>query len=256
MTERLFRLGGSIASASGAMAFIGICAILAGAAAPGPRLVLELAGVLVVGAWIGLTARNVWRGERLAASLRPRTVTVLIEGVEVRLLGGIDRRAFVLGWLRPTIFLGAGLLAALDGEELRAVVLHEDFHRRSRAPLRSASIEAWMTLLRPFSNIRAILADRLVDLERAADRHAIAVGVAPSGIASALVKIDRATPSPWTAFSSAAERRVGGLLELAAGRRQSPDRSPYEWLATAALASALAACELVSLAANVTAIAL
>lgn len=253
--ERLSRLRASVAGAGGGVGFVGICAILAGAAEPGPRLVLELAGVLLVAAWIGLTARNLWRGGRLAAFLRSRSVVARVAGIDVRLLPGVDRQAFVLGALTPTIFLGAGLLESLDEEELRAVVLHEEFHRRSRGPLRSASIEAWMTLLQPLSPAHATLADRLVDLERAADRYAVASGVAPVGIASALLKIDRAAPFASAAFSSAADRRVGALLALAMGTGQPADRPPYEWLAAAAAASTFAACQLVSVVSGLSAIA-
>lgn len=87
-----------------------------------------------------------------------------------------------------------------------------------------------------------MLADRFVDLERAADRYALSHGATPAGIASALLKVDVVEVGSFAAFSNAANRRIGGLLEFAAGRAGESDRLPYEWFPPAMAGLVLALC--------------
>lgn len=224
---------------------VALCTLLARTLGADPMAGFEIASAISLAAWAGLVARSLWRGRRLAAGISPRTVTTRIQGIECRVVIGTERRAFVLGALHPAIYLGEDLLNGLDVDELRAVLLHEDFHRRTYGPLRAASLEAWISLVRPLARVRDALADRLVDLERAADRHALREGASPAAIASALVRFDAAEAGPWLAFSNAADRRVGGLLAFTAGRGQAPDRLPYEWLPPVVALVTLALCQVV-----------
>ena len=131
-------LGGSVAA---------YCAVAAELAGGDPMMVLEVLGAISLAAWGFVGARNVVRGWWLARGLGPHCDRSSVAGVECRILRGGRRGAFVLGAVRPAIYLGEELVATLDPDELRAVLLHEDHHRRTLAPLRSAGLEAWLTLL-------------------------------------------------------------------------------------------------------------
>lgn len=206
-----------------------------------PMVALEVVVAVAIAAWVALLLPSLRQGRRLGAALRSRSVAMQIQGIECRVVLGPERRAFVLGAVRPTIYIGEALLESLHADELRAVLLHEDFHRRTLGPLRAASLEAWRHLARPLGRVEAALTDRLVDLERAADRYAVGHGASPAGVASALLKVDAAGGS-GVAFASAADRRVGGLLEFTSGLANTPDRLPYEWLPPAATLLAVAIC--------------
>jgi len=59
-----------------------------------------------------------------------------VDGVQISILPGEEPRAFCTGLLRPRIYLSAGAIERLSGDQLRAVVAHEDHHLRRRDPLR------------------------------------------------------------------------------------------------------------------------
>ncbi len=214
----------------------------------------ELVAALVVTAWGVLLVADLWRGNRLSNGLRPLSADARVGLLRVRLIGGGQADAFVIGALQPTIFVGSGLLALLDDEELHAVLLHEEHHRDTRAPLRSAGIAAWIALLGWLPPVRRLLVDRLAELEREADRHAIGRGCSPAALASALVKVHAAAPVT-TAFSGSAEQRVSALLGLAglpsAARPSRYAAVPYEWLLGIAMLVAGMGCHLVGLSAGI-----
>ena len=96
--------------------------------------------------------------------------------------------AFCVGLLRPRICLTTGLSAILSDPELKAVLLHEDHHRRRFDPLRGllADMLAAMLFFLPVAaELRHLF---LTATELAADRHAVqSVGRPP--LAGALHKI-------------------------------------------------------------------
>lgn len=223
---------------------ISACTLVAQRSGIDPMVGFEVASVISVGAWMSLLGRNLWRGHRLSEAMRPHTVAARVHGIECRVATGLGRSAFVLGARHPTIYVGESLLNGLEQDELQAILLHEDYHRRTYGPLRAASLEAWITLARPIARVKKALADRLVDLERAADRYALGHGATAAGIASALIKVEAAEVGPWVAFTSAADRRVGGLLEFTTGLERTPEHLPYEWLPPAMTVLTLALCHL------------
>ena len=127
--------------------------------------------------------------------------------------------ALCAGLLRPCVWVSRGLVAALDGEELEAVLLHEAHHLRRRDPLRRLAAEALAEAL-PFwpeaDRFRQALrirleaeADRAV-LERLGRRPLLralwrlATASSPGGTASApfsLLEAGEAVlpplPRPW-----------------------------------------------------------
>lgn len=212
-----------------------------------PVLVLEIGGTAALAAWSVTWLREVVRGWGLASALRRRSRVVTIDGVTCHLVARGGDHAFVLGAFRPRIYVGDGLVDLLAPDELRAVVLHEEHHRRTRAPARSAALSAWLPILGLWAAARVAVADRLSDLEREADAWAIRAGATPVGLARALVKSDAARDA-GVAFGASSDRRLRSLLAHARG---IPDdtraRLPYEWLAPGALAVVTLTCHAVGL---------
>ncbi len=96
--------------------------------------------------------------------------------------------AFCFGLLRPRICLTTGLADALTDKELKAVLLHEDHHRRHYDPLRGLLVQVFGTMLF-FLPVAAELRDLfLTSTELEADRHAARLAGRPS-LAGAMHKI-------------------------------------------------------------------
>lgn len=210
-----------------------------------PTLAIELLGVVLLAGWILLGARALARGYSLARQLDEWSDTATVAGVECRIIRDGGRHAFVLGAVRPRIYLGDALLDTLDPDELRAVLLHEDHHRRTLAPLRSVALEGWLMMLGRWRPARMALLDRLTDLENAADAYAIRRGISPAALARALVKSEAGPTYSGAAFGGASDRRLRTLLARADGiaRTDSP-RLPYEWLPVAFIVVVAIACHL------------
>lgn len=193
-----------------------------------PLLPVEIAGAVVLAAWLLEILAAGYRGHRLERSIRAVSRQAVIAGVSCRVMRGGGCSAFVLGTLRPRIYLGAGLLTTLDIEELRAVVFHEEHHRRTRAPLRSAALGAWRRLASSSSRVRDALDARVTQLECDADRFARRHGVSRGAIAAALLKTE---PSAMgLGFAAQAQARVDHLLDPDIHRRLGRAHvMPYEW---------------------------
>ena len=124
--------------------------------------------------------------------------------------------AFCSGLFRPRICISTGLAEALTHNELRAVLLHEDHHRRHYDPLRGLLAEVLAVTLF-FLPLAAELRDLFsTSLELAADRHAVRFAGRPS-LAGALHKLlthPRALQLsvPGIAGLNATETRIAELL--------------------------------------------
>lgn len=220
---------------------IGWCLALGALIGGDPMLGIEIGVGALFLIWTGLLVRDVAASRRVAAALSIDGRDAHVFGVPCRITEAIGAEALVVGAVRPRIFVGADLLGRLSDEELRAVVYHEDHHRRTLAPLRAAALSAWLRLLGHSPTIRRIVIDRLSDLESLADAEAIRRGSDPRSLARALLKSD-ASLQP-VGFSYAAERRVGHLLDRAAGLPWQPDAwMPYEWAPLALLLVAVVGC--------------
>ena len=220
---------------------LGWCAVVGLIAGDDPMLLLELgAGALVV-LWAGFMLREIWIARSLGRQLRASSSEAVIAGVGCRIVRHHAQEAFVVGALAPTIYVGASFLAALDGDERRGVLLHEEHHRRTRAPLRAAALHAWMRLASPIRALERALAERVADLEVSADAFAIAAGTSPDVLASALLKGQPETLA-GTGYSRASEQRIVALLVAARGEPAAKGRLPLEWLPLAIVSVAVAAC--------------
>ena len=175
-------------------------------------------GVLVARAW--KTGRFVF-GLRCASMAEPpsRLVRLTAElGLSSHMLALATDvpLAFCFGLLRPRICISTGLAETLTDNELKAVLLHEDHHRRHLDPLRGLLAEVLAATFF-FLPIASELRDWfLTTTELKADRHAARVVGRPS-LAGALHKIithPRAIrlSVPGIAGLSATEARIAELL--------------------------------------------
>lgn len=226
---------------------IGVC--FAGASLSGgdPTIVVELVLGVVVAAWVTIGARNVLRGRSLARALDAHSVEVALGGVRFLVVRGGGRRAFVLGAFRPRIYVGDRLPEEFDADEIRAVLLHEDHHRRTLAPLRAAALESWLVLFGWIRGVRSAVVERLTDLETQADAHALTRGASAAALASALLKADPIPTLGASSFATSSDRRLRHLLALADGTsatRATSERwtAPYEWLPPVMCAVLLVVC--------------
>jgi len=224
------------------------CAAISLVTGGDPMLAPELASAAFVAAWLVHAARAARRALAHSQRLSVRTRPASIGGTTVWIVPDSAPVAFVSGFLRPRIYLSRSLVDMLDDRELRGVVLHEGHHRATRAPLRSLVLEAWQHTFKWLPPVRRALLARLAALEIEADAAAVAAGVQPATLASALLKCDPDSQPlvAASAFSTAAEVRIGQLV--AWGRAERPEfrRSlPLEWAAPAAAAVALLACHVV-----------
>lgn len=183
-------------------------------------------GVLLIFGFSVLVTRT-WKTYRFVSGLRsasmaepPARLAQLAAELElspdVLVLATDVPLAFCFGLLRPHICISTGLAKALTDQELKAVLLHEDHHRRHFDPLRGLLAETLAATFF-FLPIASELRDWfLVTTELRADRHAGRVAGRPS-LAGALHKIlthPRAMhlSVPGIAGLNATEARIAELL--------------------------------------------
>ncbi len=209
-----------------------------------PLLPAELAGAAVIAIWLAEVLAVTTRAHLLGQAVEAVSREAVVAGVPCRVIDEGGSHAFVLGPVRPRIFIGAGLLTRLDVDELRAVMLHEEHHRRSRAPLRTAALGAWRHLARPSSRARHAIDTRLAQLEVDADRFALRHGAHREAIAGALLKSGSSALGPG--FGAHAQTRVRHLLDPAMNDSSETDQVlPYEWAPVALSLAIILACHIV-----------
>jgi hypothetical protein len=236
MTRTL--LGAVVAVALGSL---GWCLLLDDILGHQHVLAVELSALSLAALWAGLTIRELVSWHHVAIELAADAEDVVLFGVPCSLTSRLGADALVLGPIRPRIFVGRSLARALTEDELRAVIYHEDHHRRTLAPVRAAALAAWLRLFGRSTRIRMVVLERLSQLEVLADADAIRRGSTPRSLARALLKGDPAVQP--ISFSYAADERVERLLDHAAGLPAGgSERLPYEWLPTALLAICTLGC--------------
>lgn len=236
------RRAGIVSLLSLALGPLAWCVALGALVGGDPMLALEIGIVTLAALWGMLIAGELARSHRLAMALATTAQEAVRFGVPIRVTPELGLDAVVVGFIRPRIYVGSEMLVALSDEEIRAVVLHEDHHRRTRAPVRAAALGAWLRMFGRSHRIRLVLLDRLADLESLADADAMRRGASARSIARALLK-GEASPQP-ASFAYAAERRVARLLDHAEGDETAatPGRLPYEWLPVIVVAVATVGC--------------
>jgi Zn-dependent protease with chaperone function len=155
-------------------------------------------------AWLG------WRHHRLAQRLRRDSAPGTEAGIDVRRIDAA-LGPFVAGIREPSIFCPVDLVDRLEPAELRAVLLHEEHHRRTRAPLRLLPYEALAAAI-PVPIIRELASRARAAVEVEADRDALRAGASRSALAAALLRMAGSGPLGAAGFVTAAEIRVRALL--------------------------------------------
>jgi Zn-dependent protease with chaperone function len=163
--------------------------------------------------------RNTWRAQRLARALRRCTPSCARP--RCRVLPFDEPHAFVLGVLKPEIYVTRGLLSAAHHDALASVVAHEEAHLRRRDPLRR--LVAGAGLLFHVPGATATIERRLTrSQEMAADSEAVGRTGDRTKYAEVVVSFARLQslhPFPACEFSCGdIEARVRGILESAPRR--------------------------------------
>lgn len=166
--------------------------------------VLGTLGAVVAGRAAVSCGRHLRTYRRTVASL-PVLDVLRIGDTPVALLDDPRPQAFCAGYLRPRIYVSAGALEALDGEQLAAVLGHEDHHRARRDPLRILVLQVLADALFFLPVLRHMRERYGALAELAADEAALRSGPGAAALASALLVFGE-TQHPSVVVGIAPER--------------------------------------------------
>jgi Zn-dependent protease with chaperone function len=184
------------------------CGRLATITSPGKLVVIALTTFALLGVLRGTaTLCGAVRGARLVTRLRGRRMVLC--GHSVTVLATARPAAFTAGWMRPRTFISDGAVSRLSGAELKAVLAHEDHHRRRRDPLRLAVRRVLAETLFFLPGLRQLRATHDQLAEIAADRHANrTAGGDPRPLAAALLAFDSAAAAGAGISATRADRLI------------------------------------------------
>lgn len=120
--------------------------------------------------------------------------------------------AFTAGFLAPEVFVSTGLLAALDENEVRAVLLHELHHRECRDPLKGLAVSFVSDFLFFLPASRSLKTSYQLAAEMTADARSVARQADPLDLASSLLKVRNFSAPAASWFSDPAAERARHLL--------------------------------------------
>lgn len=199
---------------------------------PHMRLLVIVTDVLLLLAFTGLslTVRTLWlvlHAVQAARGLPRQSWPIALQesvirtgAMRIECIATDMAVAFCAGGLWPRTFVSRGLLTRLGADELDAVLLHENCHRRWRDPL-------WLAMMRAAADVCfyvplvAWLANHAREnAELRADRYALRK-TGRRALAHALWTVGTESLSPGVAFSGAAELRAAQVLG-----DPLPDRHP------------------------------
>ncbi len=130
----------------------------------------------------------------------------------------------VQGMLRPRIVLPVSLLRRLSPAELRAVLLHEEEHRRRRDPLRFLAFRLCRSVLFFYPLLQPVLRRLYECAEYACDEATLRAGIRPRHYARALAHT-LLLGMGATRLSAAATGRSGSMLRRRIQRLHEPEGS-------------------------------
>jgi D-alanyl-D-alanine endopeptidase (penicillin-binding protein 7) len=117
----------------------------------------------------------------------------------------------VTGIFRPRIIIPAALASALDDDEMAAILLHEENHRKRRDPLRALAGRLTHTLLHFYPPLYPLLRRLHETAEFACDEKALYCGISPDTYAKAFTRTLRLGLEP-AGLHCAAAGKDGKLL--------------------------------------------
>lgn len=131
-------------------------------------------------------------------------------------LASAQPTAFTLGWLKPTIFISAGMQDACSAEDIDCILHHEAAHQRRRDNLRLLAARI-LTAPLPQRFAQPVLDDLKLSCEKACDLRAAAL-LSRESVAAALIRVARvqqqAAPVVSLAFvGNRTEQRILALLD-------------------------------------------
>lgn len=149
---------------------------------------------------------------RVARRLGRQARSMVLAGHPVGLVPGIGV-AVVAGIRRPRTYCSSDLVARLDTEEIRAVLLHERHHELTHAPSRLVVLSALAPFVGRTGSGSRWLERQRARIEIAADRHAISNGTTRATLARAILKL-RETPGQLSlaGFATAGDLRLRALI--------------------------------------------
>jgi beta-lactamase regulating signal transducer with metallopeptidase domain len=203
--------GTRLAASGTAIVAMGACMLTPDASGLRPvAAALLIAAMAVVGWCLAVVTWHGLRHDRLARRLRRESTPGTEFGISVRRVNAAAG-PFVAGFREPSIYCPIDLANRLEPAELRAVLLHEEHHRRTGAPLRLLPYGA-LSVAIPVPAVRgwASRARSVVEIE--ADRDALRAGATRPALAAALLRLSDSGPVGVAAFATAAELRVRALL--------------------------------------------
>lgn len=213
---------------------------------PGHVWFVHLVHPVALGAgftWAAILGYRVIQAARAEHALQGLSRPATIHGIACRVLRSGGNASFALGGIRAQVYVAQGTLDRLDSDEVAAVLLHEEHHRRTMAPLRAAAVESLLMLAGWIPFVRTAGRQRIIGLEIGADRWALQHGARAPVIAAALLKETGGPSEPLgAAFAGAADARVHWLAASAEGRGATPSTLPWEWAPIVFTLVPLAAC--------------
>lgn len=218
----------------------------------GLALLLVVASVAVLWtircAWLAASSRRALGA--LPSQAIPTALSLAAERTglsRVVVLSSSSPVAFCAGFLRPTVFVSAGLLSRLERSELDAVLVHERHHAERRDPLRRMVMGAIKDALFFLPLLEWWIAGRVVESELAADRRALAeVGLRP--LAGALWATGNVPALPVMAgFMGATAIRAAHLTGTPVPARRATGRAVIQSAIGLAAVAAVAMCAVATL---------
>lgn len=190
---------------------MGACAAAQAGSRPVALVALVISAILGV-VVVASVAIHAVLHHRVSGRLRRQARPVVLADRPVGLVPGIGA-AVVAGIRRPRTYCSDDLVARLDTEELRAVLLHERHHELAHAPARLVVLSALAPFLGRTGPGSRWLERRRAAIEIAADRHAVGNGTTRATLARAILKL-RETPAQLSlaGFGAAGELRLRALL--------------------------------------------
>ncbi len=143
---------------------------------------LALVGAIL---WARLVHRVLQSHRRVHGLMR----LSLLQG-SLRVLPSPRALAFTVGLLRPQTVISKAVLEALDEDELRVVLAHEEAHATRHDALWRILLEA-LLLGMPPSRRRLLLADFTLASEEVCDRRALSRETTPEHVAEVLLRMQR-----------------------------------------------------------------
>lgn len=181
-------------------------------------------------AFIDRAERSAVSSGDAASVFSPENVTVFEDRLPL---------AFTGGFLKPRIFLSTRLVEILDEKELRAVVLHESHHRKSKDPLKGLVVSFISDFLFFLPVTRFLKKTFHLTSELTADASSVSSQVDPADLVSSLLKVQKLNGPAASWFFDPTMERANHLLGQP-GRISLPQRRAFLTLVLLAITAFVA----------------